>query len=182
LKRPALVAAALVLALGGCTGRHSPDVATAGQSTPAAGPSTTASADGTVERERKLIACMRAHGIDIPDPQPGDEPGSAIRHQLDDLGKGTDPAFQAALDQCQPPPSAGAKPTADPETIAKRRGFAKCMREHGLPDFPDPDPITGELYYVTEPGQHEVRQIQRVEDGVYLGAGPAIDAALKQCR
>jgi hypothetical protein len=27
----------------------------------------------------------------------------------------------------------------NPEDVAKIRAYAKCMRENGMPDFPDPD-------------------------------------------
>lgn len=32
-----------------------------------------------------------------------------------------------------------------PQNIPKELAFAKCMRAHGLPNFPDPDPATGQF-------------------------------------
>lgn len=88
------------------------------------------------------MACMREEGIaDMPDPMPGDASGrSAVRYALDVLGKGSDPIFQAALDECLdllPEPPAPQPVSAD--RIEALRQFAECMRDHGLPDFPDMD-------------------------------------------
>ncbi|RSM46149.1 hypothetical protein DMB66_50170 [Actinoplanes sp. ATCC 53533] len=42
-------------------------------------------------------------------------------------------------------PNGGEPAKMSAEDIAKRRDFAKCVRENGLPDFPDPDPETGDF-------------------------------------
>lgn len=139
------VAATAVLALSGCTGSRDPQVPSAGAPTA----SSTTPVDGS-SQELAFVGCMRDHGIvDMPDPVPGDTSGrSAVRYALDVLGKGLDQTFQTALSACQsllpplPPP-----PTPDPDEIEARRQFAKCMRDHGVSDFPDPQP-DGSLWLV----------------------------------
>jgi hypothetical protein len=51
-------------------------------------------------------------------------------------------AVEAATEACQEyaPGEGGQKPVeADPETVEKMREMAECMRENGVPNFPDPD-------------------------------------------
>jgi hypothetical protein len=173
------VAVAVTLVLGGCTGGGtSHRVATAGG--PASATGGDRPATDPAERERQLIACMRGQGVEVMDPVPGEPPGNAMRHELDDRGQGLNPAFQAALDHCAafltPAPS---KAPADAQDIARRRQFSVCMRSNGLPDFPDPDP-DGSIAYAG-PSDAPYRVIQQARDGVYLGAGPQIQAAVQKC-
>ena len=83
--------------------------------------------------------CMRANGVpNFPDPSPG-------RGMLFSLA-GVDtsaPAFQAAQMKCQkllgsglPFPGSTTHPSA--QTMAKLLRIARCMRAHGVPQFPDP--------------------------------------------
>jgi hypothetical protein len=83
----------------------------------------------------EFARCMRAHGVpNFPDPGAG----GAI-----ELGSGLDtqsPAFQAAQRGCIPILRAGGQrhaPTAGQRTAMLR--FARCMRGHRIPDFPDPE-------------------------------------------
>lgn len=77
--------------------------------------------------------CMRDHGVDMADPDP--ETG------LPQLGDGVDPdhpAVQEAAKACQDLMPAGAREQDDGQDTYLK--FAECMRENGLPDFPDPQP------------------------------------------
>lgn len=81
--------------------------------------------------------CMRANGVtNFPDPQPGG--GFAFRS----AGVTSSPAFKTAQAKCQKympgggPLSPGAPPSA--QTMAQLRRIAVCMRQHGVPQFPDP--------------------------------------------
>src|SRR6185369_15750040 len=93
--------------------------------TGSAKPTSTASASP----ELQFVACMRQQGIaDMPDPIPGDTSGrSSVRYALDVLGKGSDDAFQSALDKCQ-----HLLPTVDttkgPSSALQQKylAFAKC--------------------------------------------------------
>ncbi|MEV4515104.1 hypothetical protein AB0K00_39860 [Dactylosporangium sp. NPDC049525] len=82
----------------------------------------------------KYAQCMREHGVDMPDPQM-DGGGIAMM-----IPEGTDKAkVDAANGECkQFLPNGGQPMKADPEMQEKMRQFAQCMRENGLPDFPDP--------------------------------------------
>ncbi|MCW3819390.1 hypothetical protein ONA91_33600 [Micromonospora sp. DR5-3] len=124
----------LVLGMAGCgTPDSSEGVATADGSGDSA---SSAKADQLSDQERGLrfAQCMREHGIDIPDPQDGG--GVQIR-----LPEGTDPQqAQAATQQCKEYlPDGGEPQKADPQTVEQQRAYAQCMRNNGVPKFPDPD-------------------------------------------
>jgi hypothetical protein len=116
-----------VVSVTGCTGGTAPKVAAKPKAAGA---------------ETAFIECMRAHGVEITDPIPGDTSGrSALKYELDVNGRGNDPAFQAAIEQCQSllPPAPPPSPPA-PGDVDQRRKYAQCMRDHGIADFPDPNP------------------------------------------
>jgi hypothetical protein len=90
----------------------------------------------------KYSACMRKNGVpNFPDPNAQGEiaigPSSGV-----DPGS---PKFQSATQTCRKLLPNGGKPS--PAQIAKAQqaalNFSKCMRAHGLPDFPDPTFSTG---------------------------------------
>lgn len=143
--RKVMVALPLVIMMlaAACTSDAGTEgIPTAGR---APSPSPTPAPDD-VARELEFVACMRAAGIDMPDPIPGDTSGRSALKQAMDKGMGLKDSFQTALDGCMshlpPPPKA---PPVDPEQVEKKRKFAQCMRDNGVKDFPDPDPATGEL-------------------------------------
>jgi len=81
---------------------------------------------------------MRANGVpNFPDPKPG---GGIV------LPAGTSPAapaFQAAQEKCQRlmgggPPVPGSTTHPAAQTLAKLVRIAECMRQHRVPQFPDP--------------------------------------------
>ena len=85
----------------------------------------------------QFAKCMRAHGVpNFPDPSLGGRieisPGSGLHPRS--------PAFQAAQKACRsrlPGGGPGAiKPTK--RQYAAALVFARCMRSHGVPGFPDP--------------------------------------------
>jgi hypothetical protein len=82
----------------------------------------------------KYAQCMREHGIDMPDPVVDDGKFAMS------IPEGTDKAkVDAANTACkQFLPNGGQPMKADPEMQEKMRKFAQCMRENGLPEFPDP--------------------------------------------
>jgi hypothetical protein len=85
----------------------------------------------------KFSRCMRAHGVpNFPDPSSGGgiaiAPGSGLNPQS--------PAFQTAQKACGkllPGGGPGARKPTRAQFVAAL-AFAKCMRTHGLPHFPDP--------------------------------------------
>jgi hypothetical protein len=83
--------------------------------------------------------CMRANGVsNFPDPNPGG--GFVINpYGLDR----SSPAFQAAQAKCQRllpigPARPGTQTHPSAQTLEKLLKIATCMRQHGVPQFPDP--------------------------------------------
>jgi hypothetical protein len=153
----------LMLTLAGCGAKDSGDgVATANNGKPTA----TASSQPATNNEDaalKYAQCMRQHGMSwFPDPKPGG--GMRI-----EVPRGQDKAkVDAAMEACKKyMPNGGNPPKLDAEALERARQMAKCMREHGVPNFPDPKP-DGSLQL----------------DGNKLGMGPGdptFDAAEKAC-
>jgi hypothetical protein len=77
---------------------------------------------------------MRANGVpDFPDP---DAEGrfSEGEHDSDD------PGLRAAQEACRNlAPGGEHQNLGDPAFVEQMREFSQCMRENGVPDFPDPD-------------------------------------------
>jgi hypothetical protein len=93
-------------------------------------PSTVAS----VNQALRFSECMRSHGVTgFPDPTVG---------RGLELGPGADvqsPAFQSAQRACSKlQPGGGGPPRMSESEYLSTLHFAKCMRSHGLADFPDP--------------------------------------------
>ncbi|MGH8860267.1 MAG: hypothetical protein ACRDVG_03360 [Jatrophihabitantaceae bacterium] len=89
----------------------------------------------------KFAECMRNSGVSaFPDP----DPSGAFTVDGVVNGSSLDPnsaAWKNAIGVCkdlEPPGFTGAKVTSQQRTA--RLEFAKCMRENGVPDFPDPTP------------------------------------------
>jgi hypothetical protein len=78
---------------------------------------------------------MRSHGVNVADPA---TQGGNIQLLLP---KGTDRAKgDAAMKLCQKLlPGGGKLVKADPAQIAQERKMSACMRENGVPQFPDPN-------------------------------------------
>jgi hypothetical protein len=133
-------AAALLLAAGGCAKQPGGEgVASAGgvgaeQSADPARP-----AANPQERVLQFVACMRANGVDLPDPEPGDVNGkTALRFDETGMEK---TKVVAAMEKCeQYLPEGGANDKVTPAEIEGMRRFAQCMRDNGVANWPDPLP------------------------------------------
>ena len=142
------------LAVAACSASSTPTVATAANNHVA--PSATV---GTQDAALQFTACMRGKGIpmDDPDPQTG-----AIKPQGDAKAL---PDFSAAYAACKDLLSAGQRQQA-PELSAAQldtmRRFAQCMRDDGIPSYPDPGP-------------HGWDQPSSIP------TGPDVDSAFKKC-
>lgn len=134
--RRALTAAAFALVASGCAGNSDPGAGVASLSDSNQPPASQQAVDGRTDEDtlREFAKCMREHGVNIPDPAPGE---GGIK--LED----TDPQsekVQDAREACRHLlPNGGNPQEMDPERLDKARERAKCMREHGI-DVPDPDP------------------------------------------
>ena len=104
----------------------------------ACGSSTQRSTTGRISYTEavKYSECMRGHGVSsFPDPIPG-HPG-----QYPDLSPALldSPAFKAAQSTCgKALPSPGGAQRTSAATRARLLRSSECMREHGVPNFPDP--------------------------------------------
>ena len=130
MRATAILATVLTLALAGCGSSGG---------TPATQASSASASLTDAEKQEQghqFAQCMRDHGVQLEDPAPG----NGI--SLDQLtGASSDATTRAALDACrQYLPNGGEPPKISAEDLAQGRKYAKCMRENGMPDFPDPDP------------------------------------------
>ena len=134
--RTLIVLALTVLSAAACARGvdDGPGVATAasGRPTATSSPSTDAAEDA--DAPLKFAQCMRDHGMTwFPDPD-------ASGRMRIKTPRGLDPKkFEAAQEACQQyAPGGGAMRQPTAEEIEQARRFARCMRENGVPDFPDP--------------------------------------------
>jgi hypothetical protein len=128
----------LLLALAAGCGKAPPGggVASA-DGTPTASASASAGAAPVRDEDAplKYSQCMREQGMTwFPDPE-GD------RLQIK-VPQGTDKAkFDAAMAACKEfSPDGGERGPADPELLEQGRKLSQCMRDNGVPNFPDPQP------------------------------------------
>ncbi|HEV3048281.1 MAG TPA: hypothetical protein VGY13_13085 [Solirubrobacteraceae bacterium] len=177
LTAAALPRVALALALAGCGGSSGPTVA--GLSTGKAAASSASSAGdgsppetttGHQQKEVDYAKCLRAHGAGEV-PEPGN--GRSIVNGLG--GDGPDPGpprFKAAQKRCDGLLPSGGGPSAQARALGEERAlrFARCMRAHGQPGFPDP----------LGAGHGAVR-IGGAGSGIDLDS-PRFEAAQKACR
>jgi len=131
----------LVLALAGCGGSSSPGVAHISSSTGASAASSEgggSSSESPARLQQAMIAysrCMRSNGVpNFPDPNSSG--GFSLRAGMDPAS----PAVEAAQAKCRHflPPGPGSGPPPSPQTLARFLNIARCMRQHGVFDFPDP--------------------------------------------
>jgi hypothetical protein len=92
----------------------------------------------------KFASCMRNHGVSgFPDPLVTTTPGGGgvgIRQAVP-AGLGQSPKFRSAQKACQgilPLPGNGGHGSQGPSKQGLL-AFARCLRNHGVSDFPDPD-------------------------------------------
>jgi hypothetical protein len=152
LRKGLVLGLLLALAAAGCGGTDDGDdgVATAG-----GGPSSTASASAKPspmtdeERQVRFAQCMRDNGVDMPDPEI-DNGRVRIR-----APEGADPQkVQAATEKCkQYLPNGGDRPRGNAEMTEQLRKLAQCMRDNGVPEFPDPSEDGG-IQVQASPGSH----------------------------
>jgi hypothetical protein len=132
-----LTAATFALLVGACAGNANTDRGVASLSDSNQPSAQQQNSDGKTDedKQREFARCMREHGVNVPDPAPGD---TGIR--LEDGADPRDEKVQAAQEACKPLlPNGGEPQPMDEEQLEQAREHAKCMREHGI-DMPDPDP------------------------------------------
>ncbi len=127
----AAIAAAVSLSLAACGG-----------SSPS---QSSASTNGTFAASAYRYAdCMRAHGVtNFPDPKVGAvHNGSQSVAMVVPSSLASSPAFHTAARACQPllPTPISQTPAQQHARAADLVRFARCIRAHGIKNFPDPTP------------------------------------------
>lgn len=125
---------------------------------------------GTDEDQLRAYAkCMREHGVDMPDPQPGTEGEVTIGGGGDDstLSKATEACKDLLPNMGEPKP-----PTA--EELDDMRKTAKCLREHGL-NVPDPTPEKPFLEIEADSGNNDKVNKAMEECGEGAGGSVAVE-------
>lgn len=103
----------------------------------------TATPQNPVSAAYRFAACMRQHGVPVPDPQVSNHGGNqSVRMEAVSPNSPVGKAAQKACAGILPAPQ-----NENPTQIAQQRrqralgllSFARCMRAHGVTSFPDPD-------------------------------------------
>jgi hypothetical protein len=144
-RRGGVMAAGLValgLSVAACSaGSNSPGVASVSSSA-AAG-----QASSHVSGKPSTLAyaqCMQSHGIkNFPEPNSSGQLTVTPGESLPDFNS---PQFRAAAKACVYLHPAGVTPAQQAQQLDKDIAYAKCMRSHGVTNFPDPDPSTGDSF------------------------------------
>jgi hypothetical protein len=132
----ALALAGLVAVLvAACGGAKKPPAST--------GSGNSASTNSAIKDAYQYSACMRTHGVtNFGDPHVSTNGNSVqIAVHIDPAITGS-PSFKSAQHACahiMPAASNGPTPAQIQAHTDAILAFAKCMREHGFPKFPDPN-------------------------------------------
>ncbi|MFI6515793.1 hypothetical protein ACIBF1_09560 [Spirillospora sp. NPDC050679] len=133
-----LLAAGIAVVLGGSAcggGDGDSGVASAKSGAAASGSASPTATLSKEDAQLKFARCMRANGVDVPDPGSGDKQ-VAVGRQGKDREK-----VERAVEKCRPYLEAGGviPDLKDPEVRDRFVKFAQCMRGQGV-DVPDPGP------------------------------------------
>jgi hypothetical protein len=160
---PGLAGVGCAIALAGCGGSSSDRAS---------------SPYGPASSPFALSKCMRANGVsNFPDPSAGPGGGEGFNGIVASPGSQTltvdgitfsGPALQTARKACSEYlPPGGPPPQLSAARKAAELAFARCMRTHGVPSFPDPT-FTG------RPSGASGKQIA-------ISQSPAFNQAAKEC-
>jgi hypothetical protein len=143
----------------------------AGCSNAPADPGSSNSTAATHEKAVKFAECMRANGVSaFPDPDASGEltiDGIANGSSVDTSSA----PFEQALSACEdlePPGFTGHKRSPEQQKVALK--FAQCIRDNGVPDFPDPTPDT------------PLVDTNRIPSAATEGGMSILNAAMQKCR
>jgi hypothetical protein len=136
---------------GGAGGSSNAGVASIGTTTTAGAGAAATSGSSPGGELGEFSSCMRSHGVtSFPDPAAfGSSAGiRAAKGRMAQIAANEVPsaAFQRAQRACAKyygPPTRPAHVSY--QETQKLLAVSRCMRAHGITDFPDPNPTTGEL-------------------------------------
>jgi hypothetical protein len=115
---------------------------------------------------RAFSACMRRHGVpNFPDPDP--EGRIQVGPEIDDRSAVVGAAYRA----CRTLAPSEDSITGQGDVMQQEQllAFARCMRSHGVPAFPDPQVVNGHIRI-------------RVTAGQIDPSSPVVTAATAACR
>jgi hypothetical protein len=109
-----------------------------------------------IDKRQAYAQCMRDNGVStFPDPNPNGQYGAGHEGVSRD-----DPKLTAANEKCRDLLPAGDRhDVVGPETVQSLVKFAQCMRDNGVPDFPDPG-ADGKFPRSAEEDAHDDPQFQ----------------------
>jgi hypothetical protein len=89
---------------------------------------------------RELARCVRAHGIpSFPDPQVGSDGVPRFPDSAPRVPTSTQQACRTIAAQI--PPDYTSTTAVSSSDFQKLLQLARCIRSHGIPDWPDPNPL-----------------------------------------
>jgi hypothetical protein len=125
--------------------------------------------------------CMREHGVDMPDPQPGGQGGVVFNIDRNGIDSETFQEAQEACGDIMQDAGFGPGRSMSPEDQDKLVAFAACMREHGI-DMPDPQTTSGGGGGAVriggdgiDPGSPEFQDAMEACQALMPGGGPGGD-------
>lgn len=153
--RAALTVLPLALTLMGCGGSDGSQKVASANGSAKDGATSSAPKLSRDEALLKFAQCLRDHGMDVDDPKPGE--GIQMKNDNPANKAKNDQAVQVCSKDLPPEPAENGSERADMLKVAK------CMRDNGVENFPDPKP--GEGIGIDEK----------------IGGDPDFDAAWKKC-
>jgi hypothetical protein len=152
-RRAAFLAPAVGLALAtAACGGGAPEAGVASLSTTTTTSASAAATSGSSSGGElgQYATCMRSHGVlNFPDSFGSSAAIKAAKGQMAQISESeaSSPIFQAAQRACA---KYYGPPTTSPTHVSTQEmqrllAVSRCMRTHGVLNFPDPNPTTGEL-------------------------------------
>jgi hypothetical protein len=175
------------LLIGACGGSPSSGVATLGSTTTttqaASSPPPRSSGNPTAGYEAALayVDCMRSHGVaNFPDPASNGQINVDFAHGGKDGSPASpginrnSPLYISADQTCRPLLPGGVPTPAENQlALAKGLKFAQCMRRHGVPDYPDPNPTDPGVVRLigVDPSSPQFETAQKMCQSIVPGTG-----------
>lgn len=179
------VMASLGLITGACGGAAAPGIANVGSttSTTQASSSPTAGNGGNTAKYQAALAyvnCMRSHDEPgFPDPAAngtlnvnfatGGKGGAPVSSGIDRMS----PQYVSADKTCRHLlPGGVPTPAQKQQALTKALKFARCMRGHGVPDFPDPNPTNPGVVHLAgvDPSSPQFQRAQKTCETLVPGS------------
>ena len=142
-----LVGVALLMTACGSSGSSNPN----GSNNLSASSTSTSSTSAQTTKYQKVLAfshCVRAHGVSsFPDPNVN---GAISLSSLSGQGNLNSSQVSSAIQACRHllPNGGTLNPAQQQKALTALLKFSRCMRAHGVPNFPDPSLVDGKVTLV----------------------------------